>query len=125
MLHGTEQVIKKTSLSPELINDIIYNIKAVLGEKLKSIVLYGSYARASQESDSDIDIIALVDGDDSYIKSVDDLITDITVDLSLKYNIVVSILLQNLDQYRQFLDVLPFFMNIEKEGIELYERENH
>jgi predicted nucleotidyltransferase len=125
MLHGTEQVIKKTSLPPELINDIIYNIKAVLGEKLESIVLYGSYARASQESDSDIDIIALVDGDDSYIKSVDDLITDITVDLSLKYNIVVSILLQNLDQYRQFLDVLPFFMNIEKEGIELYERENH
>ncbi|AEE97589.1 nucleotidyltransferase domain-containing protein [Mahella australiensis] len=125
MLHGTEQVIKKTSLSPELINDIIYNIKAVLGEKLESIVLYGSYARASQESDSDIDIIALVDGDDSYIKSVDDLITDITVDLSLKYNIVVSIFLQNLDQYRQFLDVLPFSMNIEKEGIELYERENH
>ncbi|AEE97818.1 hypothetical protein [Mahella australiensis] len=64
MLHGAEQTIKKTSLPPELINDI-------------------------------------------------------TVDLSLKYNVVVSIFLQSFDQYRQFVDALPFFMNVEKEGIEL------
>jgi predicted nucleotidyltransferase len=88
--------------------------------KLKKIILYGSYARNEQTEESDMDIMVLVDESQEVLKKYDEIVTDIMVDLSLKFNIVLSIYLQSYQEYNKYNNVLPFFCNIEREGIQIY-----
>jgi len=38
----------------------------------------------------------------------------------LRSGCVVSIMLQSVDEYNQWLPVLPFFQNVEREGVGIY-----
>jgi len=82
--------------------------------------LYGSYARLENTADSDIDIIALINENDSELRKYENDITDIMVDLSLEYDLVVSIHSQSYDVYKKHSNILPYFMNIENEGMSIY-----
>ncbi len=53
------------------------------------------------------------------IREYEDAITDIMVDLSLEYGIVVSIYTQNVLYYNKQAKVLPFLMNVQRAGIEI------
>ena len=46
----------------ELLRQIKARLKAVHGDRLKGIVLYGSQARGDQRPDSDIDVLVLLEG---------------------------------------------------------------
>ncbi|PRR82981.1 Nucleotidyltransferase domain protein [Clostridium luticellarii] len=92
----------------------------IFKSKLKKVIVYGSYARNENTSESDIDIMVLVNEDEQKIKEYEDSITDIMVDLSLKYNIVVSIYTQSVQEYEMQINVLPFLMNVEREGINIH-----
>ena len=54
------------------------------------------------------------------IREYEDAITDIMVDLSLEYGIVVSIYTQNVLDYNKQAKVLPFLMNVQREGINVH-----
>lgn len=45
----------------KLIEQYVSSIKDIYGKHIKQIILYGSYARGDFHSDSDIDIMVLVD----------------------------------------------------------------
>ena len=45
---------------------------------------------------------------------------DLVVDLELKYNKVLSVLLIDYDKYKEWEDVMPFYKNVKKEGIVLW-----
>lgn len=104
----------------ELLQLVKDSLQDILGNKLMDVVLYGSYARNQSTPDSDLDILALVDESDSELRKYEDSITDVMVDLSLEYEIVVSIHLQSYDIYKKYTDVLPFFINVNREGVSLY-----
>lgn len=57
---------------PVIINNLlgqyVNEIRNIYGERLKSVILYGSYARGDFNSDSDIDIMILVDLPDIEIE---------------------------------------------------------
>lgn len=89
-------------------------------DRLGSVILYGSYARVDNTDESDIDIMVLINEDEEELKKYEDKITDIMVDLSLEFGIVVSLYIQSADYYREKVNVLPFLMNIEKQGIKIY-----
>ncbi len=101
----------------EILNKIAERIVVVFNDKLNNIILYGSYARNENTSESDIDIMVLVNETEDKIREYEDSITDIMVDLSLEYEVVISIYTQNVQDYEKQLKVLPFLMNIHKEGI--------
>jgi predicted nucleotidyltransferase len=101
----------------ELLNKIDEKIVTVFKDKLNKIILYGSYARNEITSESDIDIMVLVNETEDKIREYEESITDIMVDLSLEYEVVISIYTQNVQDYEKQLKVLPFLMNIHKEGI--------
>lgn len=42
------------------------------------------------------------------------------VDLSLEYNIVVSLYTQSIQEYEKQVNVLPFLMNVEREGVNIH-----
>ena len=103
-----------------ILEDIKREITITLGEKVKEIVLYGSYARNEQNMDSDIDIVVFLDNAVTNKAEIRKKLTDIKVDLSLKYDVVVSILLKDYRQYMDYRDIVPFYSHIYNEGVALY-----
>ena len=66
--------------------------------------------------DSDIDFLVLTNLSDFEIRKI----TIISKELSLKFNIVISIIAVNSDHYNKYLNFLPFYKNVSTDGIELY-----
>jgi hypothetical protein len=46
--------------------------------------------------------------------------TDLAVDLELEYNVVLSVLLIDHDNYMEWRDALPFYRNVHSEGVMLW-----
>ncbi len=92
-------------------------VTQILGERLKRIILYGSYARGDFKQDSDMDIMILADIQPEEISNLADRIYDITYDFEVKYEMEINPSIQSIQVYEQWKGVYPFFMNIEKDGV--------
>lgn len=70
---------------------------------------------------SDIDIMILTDLTDDEIVKYRRKISHLTYDIECKNNFEISVspLLKNIDKYNYWLEALPFYMNIQKEGVVL------
>ena len=104
------------------IQEFVNKVNELLGNRAKKIILYGSYARGDFNEGSDIDIMILTDLTDDEINQYRDKIVDIAYDIEWKNNfdIYLSPLLKNLDKFNYWLEALPFYMNVHKEGVVLY-----
>ena len=71
---------------------------------------------------SDIDIMILVDLDENEIENVRDEIYDLAYDLEWDYDfkITLSPLIKNVDKFNYWLEVKPFYMNVNREGVVLH-----
>ena len=92
-------------------------VSQILGDRLKRIILYGSYARGDFKQDSDMDIMILADIQPEEISNLADRIYDITYDFEVKYEMEINPSIQSIQVYEQWKGVYPFFMNIEKDGV--------
>ena len=91
-------------------------LKNVFGDRLEQIWLYGSYARGDFDSESDVDIMVLVDLPKDKLSSYRRKVSDFSSELDLKYDVLLSIKLQDKETFQRFAEVLPFFKNIIREG---------
>ena len=91
-------------------------LSSVFGEKLDEVWLYGSYARGDFDAESDVDIMALVDLPKEQLAMYRRKVSDLSSDLDLKYDVLLSIKLQDKDTFLRFSNTLPFFQNVMKEG---------
>ncbi|MCX6579549.1 MAG: nucleotidyltransferase domain-containing protein [Candidatus Aminicenantes bacterium] len=112
--------VLKNAAVLNILEDIRAEITASLGAVVKEIILYGSYARNEQTEFSDIDIAVLIDGERGNINAIRDKLADIKVDLSLKYDVVISIIVKKYRQYVTRKEFVPFYAVIEREGISLH-----
>lgn len=103
----------------KVIQEFINGIKDILGKRAKKIILYGSYARGDYNSSSDIDIMILTDLTDDEIIKYRDKIWDYAYDIEWKNNfdITLSPLVKNIDKFNYWLEALPFYKNVQKEGV--------
>ena len=104
----------------KITDEIMYGAKDILGDKLRRIILYGSYGRGDFNNESDIDIMILADIDNDEIHFYDEKICGITSDLGIENNIMISAYLKNKKIFDECLPILPFYQNVVKEGVELY-----
>lgn len=104
----------------DILNKVENKMFELFQDKLKDIILYGSYARNENTSESDMDIMILVDEKQELLKEYEDSVEDIMVDLSLEYDIVLSLYTQSIQEYQRQISVLPFLKNIQREGIRIY-----
>ena len=106
-----------------IIDEFVKNVNEVLGNRIKKIILYGSYARGDYNKNSDIDIMILTDLTDEEIIKYRDKISDIAYDIeeANDFNIWLSPLVKNIDRFNYWLEALPFYMNVQKEGVILSE----
>ena len=92
-------------------------MREIFGEKLISVILYGSYARGDYEDFSDIDIMALVDMDKMELGKYRWEVSCFSSDIGLEYDVLLSVKLQDKETFDYWQDALPYFMNVKKEGI--------
>lgn len=104
----------------KIINDFLKKVEAVLGNRLRKIILYGSYARGDYNKSSDIDIMILTDLNNVEIEQYRNTISDIAFDIELETGFIISPLIKNIEKYNDRIDVVPFYMNVNKEGVILH-----
>lgn len=89
-------------------------------EKIHKIYLYGSYARGDNDEESDIDICIVFNDKKENIRKYRKEINDIQTDLSLKYEVLISLIIKTKEEVEHRKDILPFYKNIIREGVSLY-----
>ena len=107
-----------------ILTDVKNEIRKIFGDKLKHLILFGSYARNEHAPDSDIDIMILVEESEERLRRYKYIVADIMGELSLKHEKLISLIEIPYNRYARYLDVLPFYRNVYDEGVEIYGRES-
>ena len=92
----------------------------IMGDKLRKIILYGSYARGDYKDYSDLDIMVLADVDEFEYKAFESEIDRTASNIGLEHDIIVSVLLNNEALFMSRLPISPFYRNVLSEGVEIY-----
>jgi len=107
--------MKKTRKDIEpILEEVKKRLQKIYGEKLKGVILYGSYARGDATEGSDIDIIVLLDEINDFDAELDTLF-EIIGRIDLKYDTLISIL--PLEERQYLARRLPVILNAKREGI--------
>jgi len=103
-----------------VIQEVVQASKDALGNKLDKVILFGSYARGDFDEESDIDflIIANVSQEEASIQRTN--IRNKIPLIDLEYDVVVSLNVTGSEVYNNYVDILPMYKNVEKEGVLLY-----
>ena len=94
-----------------------YCRSAALYGDIQEAYLYGSYARGDAHSESDIDILLSVPLSAEKIAQRRMDMAKITSELSLEYDITVSVTVKPAEQFEKYKTVLPYYRNVIAEGI--------
>jgi len=116
-------MMSKRTKNPSLaipIRDILMELKEALqkryGTKLKSIMLFGSYARGEQMVGSDIDIAIILD-EFSHACTEIERTGDIVSSLSLKFDTLISLVpIKEQDWNKKRTGLI---LNIKRDGVAL------
>lgn len=101
-------------------NEIVDEVIQLLQDKVYKIVLYGSYARGDFTKESDIDILILLDCDKEQVLQFRKQISRLSSRIGLKNDIEISLLLRDKETFERGKNILPFYRNINREGVEIY-----
>ena len=100
-------------------NQIAKTYRDVYGESLVDIYLYGSYARGDFDSESDVDYVAIVHGDRLSLQKELNKVRDVSFKIGLDNDIIVSPTVIPFDEFEKYKEILPYYKNVEKEGISI------
>lgn len=105
-----------------LLQEYTLGIKKIYGKSLKSVVLYGSYARNDYNEDSDQDIMILVDITEEQICKTRGLISEYTYEFNMQHDLDIKQIIKSKAQFDYWKSVYPFYKNVNREGIKIYEQ---
>lgn len=103
-----------------LLGQYVEEIRKIYGKHLKSVILYGSYARGDFRPDSDIDIMILVDLTDIEVEKYSKQLSWFTYDFNEEHGTDIKPIAKSDAHFKKWLGVYPFYTNVQKEGVELY-----
>lgn len=95
---------------------ISQSYRSVYGDNIVAIYLYGSYARGNYDEESDVDIAAIIRGNRIELQRKLKQIWDVSAEIGLKNDVIVSPTVIPFDEYEEYKHILPYYMNIQKEG---------
>ena len=100
-------------------SEFVDGILRILKNRLEKIVLYGSVARGTDTEESDVDIALIMHG--RLDSDTEDKLSDLVVDMNLKYNTIFSVIDIDADHFGTWVEALPFYQSVDKEGVVLWE----
>lgn len=101
----------------KILSEIYQTAVREFGEKLDAVILYGSYARGDYDDSSDIDVMVRVKMPKPELIQYRRTFSHLGSDLGLAHDIVVSIHLQDYETFARYRRHLPFYQNVDKEGV--------
>lgn len=98
-----------------LAREFAEGIRALYGDRLDKVILFGSYARGEQHEESDVDFLVVLN--DKKINAFAEInrMSGISAELGLKFNFWISTVPISMNKLLQGETALNF--NIRKEGI--------
>ena len=76
----------------ELVSQYVEVLCKIYGKHLKTVILYGSYARGDYTKDSDMD-----------------------------YDVDIKPIAKNQEHFNKWVEVYPFYSNVASEGVKLFD----
>ena len=105
-------------MDAKILKELVDGILAIFDTQVIRIVLYGSYARGTNTPESDVDVALLLNG--SLNRETENKLSDLVVDLNLKYDKVFSVIDIDYAVFQKWENVTPFYRDVNKEGIVLW-----
>ena len=103
----------------EITSKVVQAAKDSLGDKLHKVILYGSHARGDQKDDDTIDILVLANITMEEALREYEKIRDRILGIGSEYDVLLSIRITPQTRFCEYRDVLPFYQNIQKDGVVL------
>ena len=101
-----------------ILQELVQGIVEIIKSDIVKVILYGSVARGTNDEESDVDIMIILKNElDSF---TEDKLSDFIVDMNLKYDKVFSVIDVNVHKFDKWAAVLPFYQNVDREGIVLW-----
>ncbi len=97
----------------EITQTVAASARDLYGDRLKKVILYGSYARGDYDAESDIDMMVLVE----QAGEVFSPFCDLTAAMLLQYGVLVSVAVKDAAMFDKYKDILPYYQAVQKEGI--------
>ena len=104
----------------DLIHQYVFELQKIYGSYLKRVILYGSYARGDFRTDSDIDIMILLDMTDIELKVYGERLSFMTYDFNMDNDLDIRPIAKSREHFEKWLVNYPFYANINREGVVLY-----
>ena len=98
----------------EILNEFKEEIEKLYGNRLKNVILYGSWARGEANDESDIDLVIVLEGRVIPGREIDRMI-DVITEINLKYGALISVFPVSKEEYSTVNSSL--LINVRKEGI--------
>lgn len=105
-------------LSNRIKDELIQGLRGIFRDDILMIILYGSVARNESTEDSDVDIAIIMKKD--MDETTKDKFINWSADMDIRYDRVFSIIDIQEEQMRKWGNTLPFYKNVQKEGIVLW-----
>ncbi len=99
-------------------DELVRGLLEIFEDNIEAIILYGSVARNESTQESDVDIAIIIRTDMSDITR--EKFIQWSAELDLRYDRVFSIVDIQEKNMQKWGDVLPFYQNVQKEGIVLW-----
>lgn len=99
---------------PEVLKEFREEIENLYGKRLKSIILYGSWARGDATEESDIDVLIVLEGKVIPGKEIDRMI-DVITEINLKHSVLISVYPVSEEDYSTINS--PLLINVRREGV--------
>lgn len=100
--------------------EVIESSKELFQGSLWKILLYGSYARGDYDSESDVDMMILLDCDEYVLKNYRKATSRMASRIGLDNDVEVSLLLRDKDSFASRQSISPFYQNVSREGVMIY-----
>lgn len=107
------------AVTRDILIDFSEEVRKILGKSLRKIILYGSYARGDYTENSDIDLMILTTLTDKEIERIEEKIYDLAFDFLMDYGVDISVVIKNEARFNYWLGALPFYNNVQREGVVL------
>ena len=98
----------------DIVQEFRTKIEDLYGDKLKDIILYGSWARGEATEASDIDLLVVLEGPVVPGQEIDRMI-DIVTDINLKYCAILTVYPVSEVNFATLKS--PLLMNVRREGV--------
>lgn len=98
-----------------LATELADSIRALYGERLDKVILFGSYARGEQHGESDVDFLVVLNDEKVNALAEISRMSGISAELGLKYNFWISTVPISINRLLHGEAALA--INVRKEGI--------